>query len=162
MTEMVMEKGNFNDVADETTSRLNKATDLIVSATKWGAAASLVPVPALELAALGVVQARLIVDLTELYDEKLSSQTANGLVSVILGTLLPTGAAQVTAGYLLKFLPGYGTIIGGLSMAAFGSAATYAVGKVFVRHFENGGTVKTLSADVIKDGVKAEFEAAKK
>jgi ABC-type phosphate/phosphonate transport system permease subunit len=54
-----------------------------------------------------------------------------------------------------------GTILGMASMAAFGAAASYAIGKVFVRHFEKGGSLESFSAEAVKEELKAEFSRAK-
>jgi hypothetical protein len=37
-----------------------------------------------------------------------------------------------------KLVPGWGSAIGAVSLSAIGAAASYAIGKVFVRHFEAG------------------------
>lgn len=140
--------------------RLDDASELIVSAAKWSAAAALVPVPYVDLAALAAVQTKLILDLSDLYGEKPSKQAVNGVVSVLLGTLLPVGASQVTVSVLSKFIPGYGTALGAVSMVGFGSTATYAIGRVFVRHFENGGSLSTFSVENVKSELKKEFAAA--
>lgn len=140
--------------------RLDDASELIVSAAKWSAAAALVPVPYVDLAALAAVQTKLILDLSDLYGEKPSKQAVNGVVSVLLGTLLPIGASQVAVSVLSKFIPGYGTALGAASMAGFGSTATYAIGRVFVRHFENGGSLTTFSVENVKSELKKEFAAA--
>ena len=61
----------------------------------------------------------------------------------------------------MKFIPGGGTIIGSVGISVFGAASTYAIGKVFVRHFEGGGTIASFSADAAKDELKKEVFAAK-
>jgi len=63
-------------------------------------------------------------------------------------------------GSSLKLIPGGGTLLGSASVAAFSAAATYAIGKVFVRHFENGGTLQNFSAEKIQDELKDEFASA--
>lgn len=141
-------------------NRLDDASELIASASKWSAAAALVPVPYVDLIALAAVQTKLIIDLSALYGEKTNKQAVNGVVSVLLGTLLPVGASQATVSVLSKFMPGYGSLVGAASMVAFGSTATYAIGRVFVRHFENGGTISTFSVENVKSELKKEFAAA--
>ena len=37
-------------------------------------------------------------------------------------------------------------------------ASTYAVGRVFIQHFESGGTFLTLDPDKVKAHYRAEFE----
>ncbi len=143
-------------------TRLDRAAELIASASRWSIAASLVPVPVVDLAALASVQTNLVVNLCDLYDQKVTKQAVSGVISVLLGTLLPVGASQAVAGTSLKFLPVVGSLVGAVSMAAFGSAATYAIGKVFVRHLENGGTLSSFSAAEIKEDLKKTFSQAPK
>ncbi len=143
-------------------SRLDRAAELISSASRWSIAASLVPVPYVDLAALASVQTNLVVNLCNLYEQKVTKQAVSGIISVLLGTLLPVSASQAVTGSSLKFLPGFGSLVGAVSMAAFGSAATYAIGKVFVRHLENGGTLATFSAAEIKEDLKKTFSQAPK
>jgi hypothetical protein len=47
-------------------------------------------------------------------------------------------------------------------MAAGGSAATYAIGKVFLSHFEKGGSIDDLDADAKANEMKEAVEIAKK
>lgn len=144
------------------TARIEKAAELIASASRWSVAASLVPVPYVDLAALASVQTNLVVNLCSLYDQKVTKEAVSGLISVLLGTLVPAGAAQAVTGSLVKFVPGFGSLIGAVSMATFGAAATYAIGKIFVRHLENGGTLASFSAADIKEDLKRTFAQAPK
>jgi len=140
--------------------RLDAAGEIIGSSTKWSIAASLVPIPYLDIAALGAIQVNMIVDLAELYDQSVTKQAVQGIISVMLGTLVPAGAAQFAVTTSAKLFPGYGTAIGTLSLATFGTAATYSIGKVFVRHFEGGGTIGTFSTAAIQEDLKKEFAKA--
>ncbi|MDO7639077.1 MAG: hypothetical protein MUQ61_00270, partial [OM182 bacterium] len=62
----------------------------------------------------------------------------------------------------VKLIPVIGTLVGGLSLSALGAASTYAVGKVFVEHFEKGGTLANFSVDSVKDEFKKAFEKKSK
>lgn len=142
------------------TERLDRASSLIASATRWSAAASMVPVPYVDLVALGAVQGKLIYNICEMYEKPYSKELVNGTISVLLGTLLPVSATRVAIGSFAKLIPGYGSAVGSLSLAVFGSAATYALGRVFVRHFEQGGTMINFSVEGIKEDLKREFVKA--
>jgi uncharacterized protein (DUF697 family) len=142
--------------------RLNAAGEIIASSAKWSVAASLVPIPFLDVAALGAIQTNMIVDLANLYDQKVTKQAVRGVISVLLGTLVPINATQFAVSSGAKLVPGYGTIIGTLSLATFGTAATYSIGKVFVRHFEMGGTVGNFSVNAVQNDLKKEFGQAAK
>lgn len=149
-----------NDVT--AVDRHTEASKIVSSALGWSAAAGFVPVPVLDVAALAAVQVKMVVDLSALYGEKSSNELARGIVSVLLGTLAPLKLTEIALVSGAKALPVIGTVIGSLSMAAFGTAATYAIGKIFIRHFERGGTIATLDAEAVKEDLKAEFAQATK
>lgn len=80
----------------------------------------------------------------------ISSSTKWSVVAVLFGTLAPAGAAHYALTSSAKFIPGYVSAVSAVTLATFGAAATYAIGKVFVRHFENGGTFDNFSATEIR------------
>ena len=139
---------------------LDAASAIISSSTKWSVVASFIPLPYLDIASLGVIQVNMIVDLSKLYEQKVSKQAVQGLVAVLFGTLAPAGAAQYALTSSAKFIPGYGSAVSAVTLATFGAAATYAIGKTFVRHFENGGSVENFSVSEIQADLKKEFAKA--
>jgi uncharacterized protein (DUF697 family) len=139
-----------------------EASKIIYSAMTWSAAAGVVPVPALDLIALATVQGKMVADLSSLYGERATNEVARGLVSVLLGTLAPAGLTGAVASSGLKATPVIGPVLGAISMAGFSSAATYAIGKVFVRHFEGGGNLLDFSPKSVEEDLKAEFARSSK
>ena len=148
-----------DDIAHD--ANLTRVSEIISSSVKWSAAAGLVPLPVIDLVALGAVQATMLMKLSDAYGQPFGKEAANSIVSVLLGTLLPGMAAGAVMGSAIKFAPVGGTLTGIVAMAGFGTAATYAVGKVFARHLARGGKPSTFSAEAIKDELKAEFQGAK-
>jgi uncharacterized protein (DUF697 family) len=138
-----------------------EAARVISSAVKWSAAAAIVPVPYIDLLALGAVQVKMVRDLAQIYGLEAEGETLKGVISALLGTLAPAAISGGLLGSALKVIPVGGTIVGSVGLAAFGSAATYAIGKIFVAHFDQGGTVKSFSAEAIEADLKKEFAAAK-
>jgi uncharacterized protein (DUF697 family) len=130
------------------------AGQIISSAVKWSAAAAVVPVPYVDLVALGAVQDKMVRNLAQVYGVDAQSETLQGVISALLGTLAPAAVSGSLLGSSLKLVPVGGTILGSVGLAAFGSAATYAIGKIFVRHFENGGTLASFSADAVTTDLK--------
>ena len=68
----------------------------------------------------------------------------------LLGGLLPTSAA-VTVASLFKSVPGLGTATGIASVSVLGGAITYAIGNVFVQHFESGGTLLDFDPEKMRN-----------
>ncbi len=146
-------------LATELTSyrRLDAASEIIATSTKWSVVASLIPLPYLDLASLGAIQVNMIIGLSKLYEQKVTKSAAKGIIPVLFGTLAPAGAAQYAMTSSAKFLPGYGTAISALTLATLGSAATYSIGKIFVRHYENGGSFHNFSATAVQAELRKEF-----
>lgn len=136
-------------------SNLEKAGEAISSGCGWAAATAFIPLPILDLTALAAVQANMINEIAKAYGQTFTKEAVRGIVSVLLGTLIP---GTLTSG--LKFSPGVGTMLGAITHGAFSSASTYAVGKVLVRHFENGGTSCNFDAQSVTDELKKEFSIA--
>lgn len=138
-----------------------EAGRIISHATKWSAAAAVVPLPYLDLVAIGTVQVRMVRQLAQAYGIDADNETLKVTISALLGTLAPAVISGGIFGSALKLVPGGGTIFGSVGLAAFGSAATYAIGKIFVAHFEKGGTLSSFSAEAVEADLKREFAAAK-
>lgn len=146
----------------KTTSEIHaEAARIISRAIRWSAAAAVVPVPYLDLAAMGTVQVRMVRDLARAYGLEASDETLKVAVAALLGTLAPAVVSGGLLGSALKIVPVGGTLLGSVGLAAFGSAATYAIGKIFVAHFEKGGTLSTFSAEAVAADLKKEFSSAR-
>ena len=107
-----------------------------------GVAASvgLVPVPMVDMAGLAAVQLRMLSEITSIYGQSFNQHLARSFILTVLGSVAPTNAAWGIAASLVKAVPVLGTAIGWATMPAFGGVTTYAVGRIFIEHFESGGT----------------------
>jgi uncharacterized protein (DUF697 family) len=135
-----------------------KAAGLISSASKWSAAAGFIPVPYVDLAALAAVQVKMVNEIAELYGTSATNEWVRTTVSTLLGTLVGAGLAVPLAASTAKLVPVLGSVAGGIGMGLSGAASTYAVGKVFVNHFENGGTLEDFSVEAVKEGLKSAYQ----
>lgn len=126
----------------------------------WSAAAGLVPIPWLDFAAVVAVQVRMVEELARLYSKPVDGQSVKPAIVGLLGTsggfLL---AGPVT--HLLRVVPVVGPLAGLLALPALATASCWATGKVFIRHFEGGGTI--LDFDPVAAGThyRAELTLAK-
>lgn len=131
-------------------------------------AAGLIPIPFADFAGVSGIQLNLLRKLAEEYNIPFSKDMVKNLIGALLG-----GAAPVSAGprlfSLLKVVPVVGQSIGMVSVSLASGVSTYAIGKVFHRHFAEGGTFLTFDprearafyAEMFKDGQKviAELKA---
>ncbi len=123
-----------------TTSTTDRAAQTINRHALAALGVGLVPLPWIDLAALAALQLNLVRQLAGLYGVEFSSQLGKSAIGALLGGGVPVSFAA-NLGHLAKSLPGLGWVIGGASVALFGAASTYAVGKVFVQHFASGNTL---------------------
>jgi uncharacterized protein (DUF697 family) len=140
------------------------AMDLVRRMSYWSAGAGAIPLPVIDVAAVIGVQVKMLRDLARLYNVPFDEVRAKSVIGALIGGVLPFHAAAGVAGLfgvLAKSWPGFGTLAGGLALLAAAGAATYALGKVFVEHFESGGTLLDFDADKMRARFRAEMEAAR-
>ncbi len=141
------------------TTRIDQAARIISSSCVWAAGAGFIPVPFIDVVALAAVQAHMADSIAKLYGQSFRKEVVESTVSVLLATLIPSALTGTVASGV-KAIPIVGTVAGFVLFPAFASAATYAMGRVLVRHFEKGGTVVTFTADRVRDDLRKEFQSA--
>lgn len=119
-----------------------------------------IPVPMLDIVGLMSVQRVMLYRLSVLYDVPFKKNLTKALLSTLMGSLA-SGVAAPIASSALKAIPGVGTLVGGTGMATLGCASTYAIGRVFKQHFEEGGTLEDFDPKDVNDQLKAELKKAK-
>ena len=117
----------------------------------WSMGAGLIPVPFADLIAVSGVQLKMLKDVSGVYNIQFSENRGKSIVSALLGSIIPNSLSVGNMGSLLKMVPVVGTLLGGLSMSLFSGAATYAIGKVFIQHFESGGTFLDFNPITVKE-----------
>jgi uncharacterized protein (DUF697 family) len=119
--------------------------------------AGLVPLPLLDYAVLMGIQLRMLRQLSRNYHVPFSHNGSKAMISALLGLVIPASLTN-TVTSALKLVPLTGPLVGGISLAAFGSATTYAIGKIFLQHFESGGTLLSLDPATVREHFRREFE----
>jgi uncharacterized protein (DUF697 family) len=129
-----------------------------VNKYKWfSAGVGLLPLPFLDMAGITALQLRMLQVLSQEYDVPFSRDLGKKLVSSLLGSVVPASLTGMLAS-AVKATPGVGTIVGTLSMPIFAGAATYAIGKVFIQHFEAGGTLLDFEPSKVREHFRQQFE----
>ncbi len=138
------------------------ATKKIRNYMYWSVGAGLVPVPFLDLVAISAVQLKLVCELAKIYEVPFSESRGKAIVGALVGTLVPQSLACSVVGSALKAIPAVGTIAGASTMALSSGAAAWALGKVFVQHFEAGGTLLDFNPDAVREYFRTQFEEGQK
>ena len=145
---------------DETIeARRQEASRIIKTYMGWSAGAAIVPIPWFDLAAVTALQVKMVADLSEVYDIAFSKSVVKSIIGGLVGSVLPATLAR-GASSLIKAIPGVGSFLRVLTAPAFSTASTYAVGRVFMQHFEAGGNILNFDPDAMRAHFKEEFESA--
>lgn len=116
----------------------------------WGTAGvGLIPLPLVDLAGITALQIKLVYDLSLLYKVKFSKHR----VKVLTAALIGGGTSVIHSPKLasaLKIFP-FGASLALLSTSGLSAAITYAVGKVFILHFETGGTLLDFDPPAMRE-----------
>jgi uncharacterized protein (DUF697 family) len=138
-----------------------KAMQIVQRNAMWSAGAGLIPVPVFDLAAVGVVQVKMLKELAAHYGLPLKEDWGKATVATLIGAVAPTSLAYGVGGGVLRSVPIVGPALGAVAVPAFSLAVTYAIGKVFIQHFESGGTFLDFNPEAVREHFKREFEAAR-
>src|SRR5882757_5889457 len=141
--------------------RDEQASKLVDRFSLWSGAAGLVPIPLLDVAAVGGVQLQMLRRLSEIYSVPFSDNLGKSMIASLAGSVLPASTATTAAmsvGSLLKGIPGIGTAIGAVTMPVVSAGATYVIGKVFIQHFASGGTLLDFNPPDYREFIKAQKE----
>ncbi len=144
---------NENDIRE----REINGDKLIKNHVLWSMGAGLIPVPIVDFFAVGAIQLDLVRQLCKLYEVSFRENDGKAIVSALTGS----GVARLGA-QAIKFIPGVGTVLGSVSMSVLSGASTYAVGQVFRKHFETGGTILDFDTSRLKKMYDEQFEKGKK
>lgn len=136
--------------------RLVEATKITSKHELLAFGAGVVPFPLLDIAAITVIQLRMLSILSEHYDVKFSENRVKSILGALLGGFVPTSLACGSVGSLIKSVPVVGAVAGALTMPVFAAASTRAVGRVFTQHFESGGTFLDCDLSAMREEVKEE------
>lgn len=118
--------------------RQYEASHTIKNHTITAMGIGILPTPGLDLVVLTGVQLNLLRKLGELYGFKLRDEVGKKLLASLLSGYLPLAIAAPAAS-ILKIIPGLGIAAGVLAQSTLAGATTYAIGKLFLEHFESGG-----------------------
>ena len=123
----------------------------------WSGVAGVIPVPGVDVVAVGGLQVQMLRRLSQMYEIPFSDNRGKALIAALAGALLPSTSA-IGIFSAVKAVPVLGSIVGGLAMPVLSAGATYAIGQAFIRHFESGGTLLDFNPPDYRKFVKSQKE----
>ncbi|MDD2764705.1 MAG: YcjF family protein [Opitutaceae bacterium] len=127
----------------------------------WSMGGGLIPVVGLDIAAIITAQIKMLHDMSKIYGVEFKENRAKSIVTSLIGSL---GIVPIGTGILfsvIKLLPLVGPLAATVALPVSAGAITYATGKVFITHFESGGTFLDLNPAKMKAAYRKMFEEGK-
>lgn len=138
------------------------ATRIVKKYMWFSGGAGLIPIPYLDLAAVSGVQLKMVADISKFYGVPFQANRGKAAIGSLVGFVLPHATACGLIGSTLKAIPLVGALAGAPAMALFCGAYAWALGNVFIQHFESGGTFLDFNPDEVKEYFRTQFEEGRK
>lgn len=142
----------------EPEARLTQAEAVIHRNVLWSLGAGLLPIPVLDVAVVTAVELKMLKELSAIYQVEFSHKIAQKIIYSLLVSAGAVGVGCLVGSSLSKFIPLVGTTLGVVSGPVLIGAFTHGLGRVFLMHFESGGTLLDFDAVAMRQYFKAEFE----
>lgn len=136
------------------------AQNIVKTYMASGGAMALLPIPIFDFASLAGTQLGLVRRLAQHYEVDFDETKAKTLLMSLLSGVIPL-MTVVGLSSVVKIIPGIGSIGGGIGMGVLSGGLVFAVGQVFIRHFEQGGTLEDFDSKQWVGTFKQSFEKHK-
>ncbi len=147
---------SVNDTLDRDKRVEKHARNHILTAMGIG----LFPLPIIDMVALVGVQLDMIRTISSEYGILFRKDLGKSIITTLLGGFIPVALGGTLAS-LIKCIPLIGQSTGAITMPVIAGASTYAIYKVFVQHFESGGTFLDMDPAKVKDYFAEQFKKGK-
>jgi uncharacterized protein (DUF697 family) len=122
----------------------------------WSTGGALIPIPFADMIAISGAQLMMVSELSKTYEVPFERVRVQAAIGTLLGYVLhPPFSTGVVGSVLLKAIPGAGVLFGTPALALFTAAFTWALGRVFIQHFESGGTFLDFDPETVREDLRA-------
>lgn len=135
-----------NDVDNKT-----KANSVINNSMLWTGAAGIIPVPIVDTASIAALQLAMLSKIGKIYGYTFSSHWGKSTLASLTGGYLATSIGKGIGKRVLGGIPLIGPLLKVVVAPGFAAASTWAVGKIFIAHFEAGGTMLSFDPSKMKE-----------
>ncbi len=155
----VVDEGSNNPQAKS--YRLLLADQTVKNWSQWATVAGFIPVPYVDATAIAALQTKMAYDLCKIYDVPFEKEAVKAIIGSLAGGGITTVIGGQLFGQMAKSIPYVGNVLSAFTQPAAAYAYTYAMGSIFVQHFEKNGNLLNLEVDKFKDLFKEKLAKAK-
>jgi uncharacterized protein (DUF697 family) len=131
-----------------------QARDVVRRYMLFSAGAGVIPIPFLDGVAVSGVQLKMLSELSKIYGVPFRENLGKAAVASLAGFVIPHAGAF---GALSGAIPGL-SVLGAPLAAAFAGVYCWAMGNMFIQHFESGGTFLNLKPEELRNHFQSQFE----
>jgi uncharacterized protein (DUF697 family) len=137
------------------------AKQTVTTWAQWGATAGFIPTVGLATPAILAIQVKMVHSLCKVYNVPFKKEVVLAAVSSLVGANVAVSTAQYLGENIVKSIPYVGHALVFVTQPATTYATTYALGAVFIDHFETKGNLLDINLDKLKDGYKSQISRIK-
>lgn len=126
-----------------------------------GGAIGIVPVPPIGVALIIANGLTMLKNLSSIYDVKFRKDLGKAAISSFLAACGTYSISGRLVWGLGTALPAAVPVIGVVTRPLFAAAVLYVMGKIFIQHFESGGTFLTFDPEKVREHYAELFEEGK-
>ncbi len=141
--------------------RLLLANQTVKNWSQWATVAGFIPVPYVDATAIAALQTKMVYEICKIYDVPFEKEVVKTVIGSLAGGGITTVVGGQLGGQLVKGIPFIGQVLSAITQPAAAYAYTYAMGTIFVKHFETNGNLLNLEVDKFKGFYKEQAAKAK-
>lgn len=122
---------------------------------------SLIPIPIADKVAVSAVQINLLREISDTYKVPFSESGVVKVTAALASGLGSMELAKIIAASGIKAIPFFGHLVSAITFPTLCGALTYALGKVFIMHYELGGNLLTFNAEGARNYFAKQFHEGK-
>ena len=129
--------------------------------SQWSSVAGFIPVSFLDTFTISGLQIKMIYELCKVYGVPFKKETAQGVISGLLAGSTTSIISGSISTALIRHIPYVGTPLCVITQPVLAYASTYALGVVFIQHFESEGNLKDFAIESVRDFYDEQFSKVK-
>jgi uncharacterized protein (DUF697 family) len=137
-----------------------QAHDIVSQHAWWAGVLNLIPTPFVGTIANTAIHIKMLKSLSDHYGVEFTEDLGKKLIAALVGGIVPSATTE-TARSLLRFIPVVGPVLSIVALPALSGATTFAIGEVFVQHFESGGTLLDFDPSKMRSFFAEQYEKGK-
>ncbi len=155
------DKTKINLPVDNLEFRRLYADQTVTQWCQWASVAGFIPLQIVDMLSISAVQAKMVHSLCQIYGKDFEHEALSSILSGLIGGSVTGLLSQSLVGSLIRNIPVVGSTVSMLTLPVVSYATTYAVGAVFIRHFEKNLSMSELSLDEIQEFFIEQFKKGK-